>query len=58
MSEHAGRYEEGLEGYVKTLGLRCVLCLYETNCDPVSQERDAFSWPFAILWPTHVEMTG
>lgn len=44
----------GSEGYVKTVGLRCVLCLYETNCDPASQERDAFSRPFAVLWPTHM----
>lgn len=43
----------GSEGYVKTVGLRCVLCLYETTCDPASQERDAFSRLFAVLWPTH-----
>ena len=40
----------GSEGYVKTVGLRCVLCLYEANCDPASQERDAFSRLFAVLW--------
>lgn len=41
-----------------TVGIRCVLCLYETNCDPARQERDAFSRLFAVLWVTHVEVTG
>lgn len=52
--EHTGRYEERAGGYVKIVGQRCVLCLYETNCDPASQERDAFSWPFALLRQTHM----
>lgn len=44
---------------MQTVGLRCVLCLYETNCDPASQERDAFSRLFAVFMAcTHVEMTG
>lgn len=42
------------EGYVESVGLRCVLCLYEADCDPASQEKDAFSRPFAALWSAHM----
>lgn len=43
----------GVRRIWETVELRCVLCLYEANCDPASQERDAFSRLFAALWPTH-----
>lgn len=47
---------EGGEGL--GAGIRCVLCLEETDCDRSRQEKDAFSRLFADLWPTHVEVTG